>query len=407
MGNLYSIPMKRYIFFILLVCQLSLEAQWVLRPLNSDFGQMTLWFSDSMNGYLTGQDGTPGDTNDGGIILGTHDGGITWDTLLDPSGSYNYPAVIQFQGNFGITANRKSDIYISADSGESWTTADFDGTDFLYGSLDFANPQVALIAGWSGEVFRIQDAGTSIENVFYLGTPYNSIYNLQCGSNDTCYFNNYDGLYRSTDAGETWAPIYTPTSESVIDFFVYPNNTIICLETYEEYTPIVLKSVDAGVSWDTISVLGQMNHYYDMSFYDSVGYIIGDNYKVLNTTDSGKTWSLIFLDSIPESYGYLVDIQLLDAETGFITGQDGLFYTMGVESNPEPPEQSALFIYPNPAEDIVELISTSDETTYVYAATGALLAQFPAHTTQLNISTLAAGVYFVHQGNAVVQLIKQ
>ncbi|HNV99795.1 MAG TPA: hypothetical protein PKL06_10535, partial [Chitinophagales bacterium] len=86
--------MKKYLLVIILSCQLSVQAQWVLRPLNKDFGQMSVWFTDMLNGYLTGQDDYGVVENDGGIILVTDNGGITWDTLFNPTGGYNYPADI-------------------------------------------------------------------------------------------------------------------------------------------------------------------------------------------------------------------------------------------------------------------------------------------------------------------------
>lgn len=399
--------MKKYILLILLTSQLSIEAQWVSRPLNRDFGRMTVMFKDALNGYLTGQDGYGYSANDGGIILITDNGGISWDTLFNPTGGYNYPADIRFNGNFGITANRASDIYITTDKGESWTLVDFDGTDFLYGSIDFANPNVVLIAGWSGEVFRITDGGTSIENVFFLGTPYKSITNLQCAGLDTCYFNDFYHFYRSIDAGLTWTALYPPDEHEIFDFFVYPDNTIMALQSFESNAPMLIKSTDAGMTWDTIAFLSGMDHYNDLAFYDSVGYIIGDDYKVMHTTDSGETWELFYLDSIPEAYGWLQDIQLLNAETGYIYGDQGLFYTFGITSALAPSKPTQLILYPNPADDILKVISATNDPIYLYTITGALISQYPASTIQINIGQLSAGMYLVKQGKAVGQFVKK
>lgn len=399
--------MKKYLLVIILSFQLSVQAQWVLRPLNKDFGQMSVWFTDMLNGYLTGQDDYGVVENDGGIILVTDNGGISWDTLFNPTGGYNYPADIRFNGNFGITANRTSDIYITTNGGDSWSSIDFDGTDFLYESIDFANPNVVLIAGWSGEVFRISDVGTTIENVFFLGTPYNSIKNLQCRGLDTCYFNNADNLYRTIDAGDTWEAIYPPDDHGIGDFYVYPNNTIMAFQNYELEAPLLIKSVDAGLTWDTIATVGVLEHYYDMAFYDSVGYILGNNYEVLHTTDSGETWNLIHLPSIPEASGILFDIQLLNAETGFIYGDQGLFYTLGINTSIHPEQPTDLITYPNPVDDVLRVISTSLNPIYLYTITGELIAQCPSPCNQINTSQLSAGIYVIKQGNNIKQFVKQ
>lgn len=383
-----------------MVLHMSVHAQWTLLPVEGPGSSPQIWFSDPAHGYYSGADTVYFESWDGGMIMETFDGGISWDTIFDPEGGENFPFKVMFSGEIGYTSNRHSNFYRTSNGGADWELIEFDGTDFLYSGLQMPDANTVLISGYSGEIFKITDFGETIVKTLDLGTPYYVLYNLQCVGEDTCYVHtNYD-IYRSIDRGDTWTKIYSTPENWVRALFVYPNHELMMAHYNEDNGLELMHSESAGAAWDTVSIINpESGHLAKMVFIDSIGYCIGYDYMLKQTTDSGKHWVDIVLDTLPGASGSLHDIQLLDAHTGFIAGYDGLFYSMDVPTEIHAIQESqSINLFPNPTADILYGDFTPDMPVDVYNTLGQLL--FHSQLTDIggiNVDALESGVYIVHQ----------
>lgn len=402
--------MKNTLIFCLLALYVPVHAQWTLLPVEGPMSFTQIWFSDPAHGYYSGADTVSIESWDGGMIMETFDGGITWDTLFNPEGGENYPYNTMFAGEIGYTSNRYSNFYRTSNGGADWELIEFDGTDFLYNAMQMPDANTILVGGYAGEVFKITDFGETIEKTLDLGLPYQVIQSMQCVGEDTCYLETYREIYRTIDRGDTWSVIYTSPEIEIMGIYVYPNHEIMRAVFDESYGLALLHSEDAAATWDTVSIIDpESGNFSKMIFLDSIGYIIGDDYMLKQTTDSGKHWVDILLDTIPDRYGFLSDIQLFDAHTGFISGYNGLFYSMGVPTEIAPiQEPQSINLYPNPTSDLLYGDFLPNMPVEVYNTLGQLLLQSQlTDIGSINVSALPAGFYIVHQLERTGVFVKQ
>lgn len=384
-----------------MVLHMSVHAQWTLLPVEGPGSSPQIWFSDPAHGYYSGADTVYFESWDGGMIMETFDGGISWDTIFDPEGGENFPFKVMFSGEIGYTSNRHSNFYRTSNGGADWELIEFDGTDFLYSGLQMPDANTVLISGYSGEIFKITDFGETIVKTLDLGTPYYVLYNLQCVGEDTCYVHtNYD-IYRSIDRGDTWTKIYSTPENWVRALFVYPNHELMMAHYNEDNGLELMHSESAGAAWDTVSIINpESGHLAKIVFIDSIGYCIGYDYMLKQTTDSGKHWVDIVLDTLPGASGSLHDIQLLDAHTGFIAGYDGLFYSMGVPTEIDQPEmESTIIVYPNPATEFISIGIPETADISILSVMGELIY----HNThdrnaRIDVQSWKKGIYFIRSG---------
>lgn len=399
--------MKYCTLLLLIVSATTAAGQWQLMPMPESYGLMQIWFTDPQHGYACGADGFIPGTNDGGIILETHDWGISWDTLFDPEGDSNYPAIIRGGDDILYSSNRYSNLYRSTDDGETWQKLEFEGTDFLYGALDMPNPETVLFAGYSGEIFKATDGGNTIERKLYLGTPYQSIFDMQCAGTDTCYCNTNTTILRTTDAGEIWDTVFISPTIWVEDFFVYPDQTLMCACNDLDEDMLLLRSVDQGVTWDTVSII-ETDEYSakDMAFQGAEGYILFNQYQVMHTADSGYHWTSFKLDSVPGLSGTLTDLQLLSATTGYIIGAEGLFYSMGVPTAIHSAPEVTLTLFPNPVQDVLHGAFQAHTPCSIYNVLGTLVHTAWPDDQNVDVHMLTPGMYVIVQDGRTGKFVK-
>ena len=101
------------------------------------------------------------------------------------------------------------------------------------------------------------------------------------------------GTTLSADRGETWEPI--------MDAYPTIGPRIQCISELECWDISGFKlrhSLDGGSSWKEIEPGLTSEGYFDLHFWDSdTGWVVGNNGVILNTVDSGASWSLQISES--------------------------------------------------------------------------------------------------------------
>ncbi len=164
----------------------------------------------------------------------------------------------------------------------------------------------------SRSVFRTTDGGETWESM-WTPTVTSNPNDVEWVTENLLFIAAGNGdLYRSLDGGNTWANVNPPTSAWLYN--VHFINETTGFVTGESGT--VLKTTDSGSTW-TLIPTPVTSRLYGVHFTDdTTGVIVGWNGTILRTTDGGDSWALIST-SITAN---LQDVHFIDANTGFASG---------------------------------------------------------------------------------------
>lgn len=150
---------------------------------------------------------------------------------------------------------------------------------------------------------------------------------LQGWSRSSSFYNDSHGIVvgdvgsikRSTDGGQNWANIPSPTSHNLHDvFFVDSANGFAVGGIYdsEDTLQVALKSVDGGQSWSYL--FNQIGSVLQSVYFinEDNGVAVGDNGTIMKTTNGGQNWNSI----VPPVVRTFNTVEFINASTGFIVG---------------------------------------------------------------------------------------
>ena len=225
-----------------------------------------------------------------GLLVKSRDGGETWIRACRGIPGYTYCLAIH--PNASLLAGTGFGIFISNDSGDSWSRADtFSSFNPAVRALEVAENGVILGRADNG-VVRSSDGGASWEKVFNE-SPVTSI---GTGSGGSVYIGTEDrGVLGSTDYGDTWRRITDSTrvwsidADRVGNVFVLSEDGILC-------------SGDGGNSWKTILPGGD---YYECSLVAApdgeVAALFDDEGTLYISDDCFSSWKTVSVPFVHSS----------------------------------------------------------------------------------------------------------
>lgn len=373
-------------------------------------------------------------------------------------------------------------------------------------AIDFASPAVGYIGGNDSLLLKTVDGGQTWAAVAYTGVANNGNINNVKFVNEQIGFmaiEPYSSVYKTVDGGQTWMQLdslsgnmcykqgmyfwndmeglvggagcfqgelmdrmvggswsaatlnmaanFDPTNRIVdIDFWMLPfvgADFGVAAST----SGLVFRTIDAGVTWDTVRVsqypltsIAVINADTVIAGYDAGG----SGFGVLMSTDKGLTWqedmnSATFFYPIFQSVHGTTDGVLYAAgkpswaatgvifelnpdttlgwtyeqvdqpiramssaansEVVFAVGDSGLVVVnrplaVGVETIASATTETAVRLYPNPAKDVVFVDISANllpETAEIWTMTGQRVGVLPLQNGGITVGHLAAGVYEV------------
>ncbi|HMQ69432.1 MAG TPA: YCF48-related protein [Ignavibacteria bacterium] len=132
---------------------------------------------------------------------------------------------------------------------------------------------------------------------------------------------NGDAIGRTTDGGLTFNKIVLGAgSQSVTGFYFLNANTgYACGNT----TTRLFKTTDAGLTWAAVSNVPSNTYNAVYAFNENKIFIVTSARRIVKTTDAGSTWTT---DTVPGSTNNtLTDIDFKNANTGYVTGNANYF----------------------------------------------------------------------------------
>jgi len=190
-------------------------------------------------------------------------------------------------------------------------------------AVDLTNNNHIIIGANTGGVWRTTDAGqtwTPLGDTFTNLRVYSVA--IDPANSDTYFFGSSSGLiFKSTDAGATWNQIADLSSSLVNQIRIHPTNSDIMFASSQNAG--IYRTIDGGTNWTEVA--GETNAY-DIEFKPgdtNIVYVTGRGFH--KSTDGGATFTEIILGANgPKMIGVSPDdptrVYVLEADGGSFGG---------------------------------------------------------------------------------------
>jgi len=190
---------------------------------------------------------------DGTILAGTRNGiyesadsGNSWSVLTTATTGASVHSILVDPANPNViyAGTNGNGAYRTSDGGQNWESiGPFSQVNVL--AFQPGNTSVIVAAAWDG-IWHSSDAGTTWMSV---GGPRNSDFTFDPHNPSIAYrTSRLDGAHKSFDGGQTWTPINNGLASVLNDMYaihVLPSGTLIIGTEFDG----VFRSDDAGASW--------------------------------------------------------------------------------------------------------------------------------------------------------------
>jgi photosystem II stability/assembly factor-like uncharacterized protein len=265
-------------------------------------------FSDSLNGWLVGRDGT---------IHHTRDGGITWTKQFADTSFADGWAVFCVDTSKAWVGGYPPDLYRTTDGGETWTSC-FTGLNSHPWDMFFLNPDTGYVVwGWcitcfypgreenvdGSFIYRTANGGDSWtllkEDTTILG-----LYGIYFTDDNTGTVVGADGaILRTINGGETWTPQTSGTEADLWDVFFISTDTgwAVGGDIMGGYGGVLLQTTDGGNTWIE-QTYPKHTALFGVFFTDAnTGTAVSEWGDIFHTKTGGVTWiHERIMDEIPQ-----------------------------------------------------------------------------------------------------------
>jgi photosystem II stability/assembly factor-like uncharacterized protein len=277
------------------------------------YGVITdIYFSDNNNGWAIGNS----------YVSKTINGGIGWQNIL------NFNNIIlnsvQFlNSNTGFITGSNGKILKTINGGQNWDSSTIGNV--TYNSISFSNNSTGWVCGNNGSILKTSNTGINWVNQV-SGTNFNL--------NSVTFLNTSTGfavsdsgrILKTTNGGSNWIVNQPLVNWSYKDVYFLNTATGWAIGnkingSWQNFylEKIIIKTTDAGISWNNIyyqSTMMQTGGYMSIYFTDfQTGWIASTNDGILKTINGGINW---FTD-YPANDNYY-SIFFYNNETGWVTG---------------------------------------------------------------------------------------
>jgi photosystem II stability/assembly factor-like uncharacterized protein len=195
-------------------------------------------------------------------------------------------------------------------------------------------------------------------------------------------------IVKTTNGGGSWTYLTSGTSINLRSvFFTNANNGYAVGES-----GIILRTNDAGLTWNSYNNLSFFNQLNDVSFPSScVGYAVGNSGRIMKTSTSGNSWTLINSGTTKG----LQSVFFTDDNTGYVVGDSAKIFKTSDGGTTWQAQTSGIFT------TLSAVYFTNTDTGYAVGVGGKILKTFDGGTTwnllNSGVTENLTSVYFVNR----------
>ena len=251
-------------------------------------------FINADTGYIGGATGR---------LIKTTDGGATWTALTSGVTTSIYALFALSADNVWFGSSSTSALKQSTDYGVTWTVKTPSGLTQSIWSIYFTD----VLHGWvatqnSGKVYYTKDGGATWSNAtaFASAVP-NTVFFVDTLTGFVTNNNALGGnVFKTTDGGVTYTGTVLPPG---IDFTYDVSGSAAAVYLVGRYG-LIYKSTDLGATWTPLYTQVTTRSFREVKFVtEDIGYAVGGSTTtadslgtIYKTTDAGNTWSLFYGD---------------------------------------------------------------------------------------------------------------
>jgi len=399
--------MKKQItsLIILLTISISLFAQasWetVTSPINEDL--VSVCFIDSQNGWIL---------SNGGTLLNTTDGGMSWQTTDFDSGTFASVYFTDQDHGCIVGWQDSSFILLTTDGGQNWNyiehlkTEHLNDVYFADGSTGWAvgiknNVNCILATSDGGQTWNKQQSISVTDGELYSVNFRDAMSGVTCG---------YYGMFLITNSGgASWAldvniPAYGQDMNSVFNWDAAKGCAVgtsgLALYTVNSWGQYLETTTNTTEDLNGVSAVIGTNKVW----------AVGDNGTIIYTPTYYLGWT-IQGSGVTEN---LNSINMIDENDGWAVGDNGTILHYSLGSSVLEDDETVFVVYPNPSNGIV-YVEFGKETRVVeldvFDITGKEIntknSNFEGKEITIDMKGLPSGIYFLNINTVTHSITKK
>ncbi len=402
--------MKKAVFIIFFIPVCVFSQIWHDRSFTTEKTLYDIVFTDSLNGFISG---------DSSLLLKTSDAGENWfpaDVPVQDNGLLNILAPDDTSLYILSTNYTSGDCFlISSDNGNNWEIKEFPVNRSYLFNMDFLNADTGFVSSLSGKLYRTTDRLASWEKIHDTNNN-GDILDVTFRTADTGWvcggrWDIIGFIKKTTDGGVSWETGIT-TPEPVRDIYIFNDDTLYAVGGDPEYGGRIYISTDGGDNWIVQTAPPFTITFASVSFVNpSLGWVAGGG-RILNTTDYGENWDIVSYEE-----EFIHRVRSFDQKNFWFTGSRGFLKqyvdttgdttVTGLKRLTPDKTNATLNIYPNPFNSQANIIFFVPESGYanlaVFDIQGRKTAQLidgpvkkGAHVQIFSPKHFASGIYLIN-----------
>ena len=287
---------------IILALAMTVNAQWIKLNSETTKNLNSLFFINAKKGHAVGENSS---------ILETNDGGKNWYTNYIESGLTLNGVFFENEDKGWIvgydTYSGNGILYYTTNGGSNWQTT-YLTTSGKLNSLQFVGT-TAYVIGDNSQIYKKTNSGWS------KLTPITGDYKSCSFVNENIGYVAGTGCIKTTNGGSSWISLPALNNKVITKIQFISQNIGYCLTSDG-----LIRTTDGGNQWSSIhpSGVSSITAFYFQS--SALGFLAAGG-NIYKTTNSGSNWQLDF-----SNVGHLSSIFLVDNNTGYAAGKNGLLY---------------------------------------------------------------------------------